>query len=159
MDEQLTLNDADGANVGSMPADASGAPSCEHCGTAFKPRKGTGGRPQRFCSTECRTAFHTEAQRGQRGPTCSAQTTLPAVQQPPAVSPTPQDQDGEDFNWARDEDIVIRSQPAIAVYWNPRREVVIRRECECDEDQFVYVQPSFLPALIARLQVMLKEAG
>jgi hypothetical protein len=31
---------------------------CEHCGRPFTPRLGSGGRRQRFCSSECRTAFN-----------------------------------------------------------------------------------------------------
>jgi hypothetical protein len=48
-----------------------------------------------------------------------------------------------DWNPNRDEDhsIVVRGQPAIAVYLNPHDEVVIRQEGQYDpsEDNFVYV--------------------
>src|SRR5262245_56836494 len=32
--------------------------TCEHCGAAFEPRTGSGGKPQRFCSPTCRAAWH-----------------------------------------------------------------------------------------------------
>lgn len=60
-------------------------PACEQCGNSFEPRKGSGGKPQRFCSTECRMNFH--AQRSQRSPTCGAgNQTDEAVEHP---EPTP----------------------------------------------------------------------
>ena len=39
---------------------------CHECGNAFTPRHGSGGSKQRFCSDECRMAFHKERQRAQR---------------------------------------------------------------------------------------------
>jgi hypothetical protein len=58
-------------------------PLCDQCGKQFEPRSKSGGKPQRFCSPECRGAFHTQPQRGQRSPTCDATTTLPAVSYSP----------------------------------------------------------------------------
>lgn len=118
--------------------------TCEHCGTKFQPRKGSGGKPQRFCSKECRTAWHADAQRGQRSPTCEPET-LPAV-----TAPQPPD-DGE-FSWS-EADVVVPSQPAIAVYFNPRGEVVIRQESQMhpDEDHFVFINMKNLMPLIDKL--------
>jgi hypothetical protein len=55
--------------------------TCEQCGGKFSPRAASGGKPQKFCSPQCRTAFHADAQPNvsQRSPTWSAQTRLPAV--------------------------------------------------------------------------------
>src|SRR5688572_9198694 len=39
--------------------------TCAHCGTEFEPRRGSGGRPQKYCSPECRAGA--PRQRGQRG--------------------------------------------------------------------------------------------
>jgi hypothetical protein len=57
-------------------------PRCDQCGEPFEPRTGNGGKPQRFCSSECRIAFHNEPQRGQRSPTCIAPSLLAAVEEP-----------------------------------------------------------------------------
>jgi hypothetical protein len=46
-------------------------PTCEHCATPFAPREGSGGKRQRFCSPDCRAAFHANAQHSQRSPTYS----------------------------------------------------------------------------------------
>ena len=54
------------------------AQACEHCGGDFIPRTGSGGKPQRFCSPDCRTAFH-ERQRSQHGPTCERETQSKAT--------------------------------------------------------------------------------
>jgi hypothetical protein len=53
--------------------------TCEHCGNAFSPRSGSGGRPQKFCSPECRLAFH---QRDQHNPTYGAPTSPQAPELP-----------------------------------------------------------------------------
>src|SRR5262245_31897571 len=52
----------------------------------------------------------------------------------PVVSPQ---QDDDEWKWHDNDAILIREQPAIAVYWNPHGEIVIRRECWPDEDAFV----------------------
>jgi len=57
-------------------------PKCDQCGNPFEPRSKSGGKPQRYCSPECRAAFHKQSQRGQRSPTCSAITALPAITEP-----------------------------------------------------------------------------
>jgi hypothetical protein len=55
---------------------------CDCCNKPFRRRHGSGGSPQRFCSTECRMAFHTEDQRSRRKAAYIARTTLPATSQP-----------------------------------------------------------------------------
>ena len=46
----------------------------------------------------------------------------------------------KDFDWYGDsESVVVRHQPAIAVYLNPHGEVVIRQEGQYDEDHWIYV--------------------
>jgi hypothetical protein len=52
------------------------------------------------------------------------------------------------------EDLVIPSQPAIAVYTNRYDQIVIRQEASAydDEDKFIYVCPQHLDALIVRLR-------
>jgi YHS domain-containing protein len=80
-------------------------PLCEHCHKPFEARSGSGGKPQRFCSPECRTAFHNDPQRSQRSPTCSASTTLPAVI-PPEPKDAPQ-ATPDDYCW------VVPFQPRI----------------------------------------------
>ena len=167
----MTMPDLlDGADVGSSQAEAgacagsndrtaeSKAVTCQHCLKAFTPRKGTGGKPQRFCGTECRTAFHAEAQRCQRGPTCDAETTLPAATQPPAskAAQAGSDEDGTctEFDWLKDEgDVVLPSQAAIALYFNRRGDLVIRQEADFarDEDSFVYVEKGNVQAFLDKL--------
>lgn len=50
---------------------------------------------------------------------------------------------GEAFDWTHDDAIVLREQPALAVYTNPRNEVVIRQACAWDEDDdtVIFVLP------------------
>src|SRR3954453_13463608 len=118
----------DGVRANSMPPDGAGpTPSvCEHCGKPFTPRKGTGGKPQRFCSTECRLAFHADAQRGQHSPTCSAATTLAAPKVPSEAKAAQWDDDGFDwFDHSSESPVVLPEQQAVAVYFNRNGELVI----------------------------------
>ena len=61
----------------------------------------------------------------------------------------------EKFSWSN-ADVVIRTQPAIAVYLNPHDEVVIRQQCDYDEDQWVFITKENLPKLI---QALLEAGG
>jgi hypothetical protein len=76
------------------------------------------------------------------------------LQTPVQTKPEP-DRRGLDFDWAHYRgDIVVPSQPAIAVYTNPDDAIVIRQEGQYgpDEDHWVYVHRQNLHALIRRLQ-------
>lgn len=69
----------------------------------------------------------------------------------------------DNFSWsdARTEgQVVVPEQAAIAIYENPQGDIVIRQEAQMhpDEDQFIYIQPTYLPRLIAALeQVRIKK--
>ena len=139
--------------VPETPADVSGN-ACEQCGNPFEPRKGSGGKPQRFCSTDCRITSN--AQRSQRSPTCDAPI------EPAAVIPLPQPETrGETFSWdAENVDVVLRKQPLTAIYLNPWDQVVIRQENEADgpqDDPFVHFEMHNLPAIINRLTVIFES--
>lgn len=54
--------------------------ACRQCVGLFEPRHGSGGKPQQFCSSACRFAFHQRRQRGELRPTCdSAEPSAAAV--------------------------------------------------------------------------------
>lgn len=44
-----------------------------------------------------------------------------------------------DFDWINDPDIIVREQPAIAVFRNGAGAVVIRQERTWDDDEDVYI--------------------
>jgi hypothetical protein len=125
--------------------------TCEQCGVEFSPRAGSGGAPQRFCSPQCRSAFHSDAgPNAQRSPTCSAQTTLPAVTQP-AEKGKPASE-GTDFNWNRDDDsVVLRHQPETAVYFNQHGALVIRQHGWPDDDSYVVIGAECIDRFIDKL--------
>jgi hypothetical protein len=62
----------------------------------------------------------------------------------------------EDFNWHDDPSVVLKSQPATAIYYNPNGCIVIRQERSWAEesDPFVYITPenavTFMEALAKR---------
>jgi hypothetical protein len=124
-------------------------PLCERCNKPFTARSGSGGKPQRFCSSECRTASHTDSQRSQRqddqqnvGKT-SALVTL--------GTPLEQDTTEEDFDWSG-ENVVIRKQPATAIYFNPNGALVIRQQADYpDDDPFVYISADHIEAFLDKL--------
>jgi hypothetical protein len=142
------------------PIEAELAVFCERCQKPFTPRASNGGSTQRFCSRECRTAFH-NAQRisetpqriNDEAPQCISEA--PHVGNPETIAieaPAPQDEpDDDEFKW-RDDLIVIPSQLAIAVYSNPNGDLVIRQERPYPEDDhFVYIAPSNLMLVIDRM--------
>ena len=127
---------------------------CEQCQSPFAPRSHSGGKPQRFCSPECRTSFHA-GQRSQHTPTCSEHPTLAAVRQPPKRTPTTRDRK-DDWEWWHDPenqvDIVQRRIDGIAIYENNDDNIVIRsaRRDE-DEDTVIIVSRGCLMAVIDKL--------
>lgn len=63
----------------------------------------------------------------------------------------------DDFNWMNakaDGKVVVHGQAAIAIYENDNGNLVLRQEGHMhqDEDQFIYIQHSYLPTLIAALE-------
>lgn len=49
----------------------------------------------------------------------------------------------DDFNWANDDSIVLREQPATAIYTNKHGTLVIRQkgEWDADQDSFTFITP------------------
>jgi hypothetical protein len=54
------------------------------------------------------------------------------------------------FDWGpENDDVLVPSQPALAVYVNPWCQIVIRQEGEIfEEDSWVIIGPAHVPALI-----------
>lgn len=64
----------------------------------------------------------------------------------------------DDFDWsAAKDDLVVEWQGAIAVYRNSTNGIVIRQQLDTDEDQFVVIQPKYLPALVKKLRAVAAE--
>jgi hypothetical protein len=136
----------------SLDSAAKAGPSkiCEQCAKSFEPRSRSGGKPQRFCSSPCRAAYHaSERQRGQRSPTLDAPSTFPAVKQP-SLGPAPAS-DPHEFSWLDNDSIVLREQPETAIYWNPYGALVIRQCGYPDDDRCVFITSENIQAFIDRL--------
>jgi hypothetical protein len=101
---------------------------CGQCGKPFEPRSKSGGKPQRFCSSECRFEFH--AQRGQHSPTCSAITALPAVTEPPEKDAPAA---SEDYCW------VVPFQPRIECSLTNDDEIEIEQISPIHEDENIRI--------------------
>jgi hypothetical protein len=104
-------------------------PLCDQCDKPFEPRSKSGGKPQRFCSSECRFEFHT--QRGQRSPTCIAEN-LPAVLDQPRPKDEPADT-AEDICW------VVPFQPRIECWATNEDEIEIEQISPIHEDENIRI--------------------
>jgi hypothetical protein len=141
------------------------SPLCEHCNRPFARREGNGGSPQRFCSSECRTAFHSGSRSvRQRSPACDAATEAAAT---PIAEPTKATQEAaeaklaaiqakyeeERFDWFTDDSVIVERQLPIAIYINKRNHIVIRQEADWgeDEDSVVIVAPANIREFIIKL--------
>ncbi|WP_374656439.1 hypothetical protein [Dongia sp.] len=72
---------------------------------------------------------------------------------------TPDDTEaqGRDWSWSLDQDdVVVPTQLAVAVYEVPSGRICIRQEADCDEeaDSYILLHPRHLDALIERLTLI-----
>jgi hypothetical protein len=128
------------------------AAACEHCQQPFEPRSGSGGKRQRFCSSECRTAFHAKdrkgSQRDQRNKE-KPQHNDDNSEQVCNVGNSPQPALEHDI-W--DEDVVLHEQRKTAIYWNTAGNLVIRQLGEVHEDDpFVVICANNVDEFLDRL--------
>jgi hypothetical protein len=64
------------------------------------------------------------------------------------------------FDWsAANEDVVLRMQPATAIYVNTVNQIVIRQEGVFDDDTITILNIESVPAFIRRLQDVAQEAA
>jgi hypothetical protein len=110
-------------------------PLCDQCGKPFEPRSGSGGKSQRFCSPECRIAFHNEPQRGQRSPTCIAPSLSAAVEEskPKAAPAATGEDDSADYCWA------VPSQARIECWATNEDEIEIEQISPIHEDENIRI--------------------
>jgi hypothetical protein len=94
-------------------------------------------------------AFKASAEKVERMELAEAAKTVLAQAGPP-------DREFDDFDWRDDPSIVLKCQPATAIYYNPNGCIVIRQERSWAEesDPFVYITPEnavqFMEALAKR---------
>jgi hypothetical protein len=145
--------------------------TCEQCGEQFAPRAGSGGKPQRFCSSQCRQRWHDTnpnvAQRGDShvGGADGRPGNDSSEEKPASGLPIggklpfgPHDlvvrrDDPDHFDWINDESIVLKEQPATAIYRNRENSIVIRQQAAWDreEDTFVFITEQNAMAFLDQL--------
>ncbi len=66
----------------------------------------------------------------------------------------------ERFDWLHNEDIIVRSISAVAVYVNPHKDVVLRMESSGhgDEDNFVVIPLDSVDKIVKAIRVAQREA-
>jgi hypothetical protein len=147
MNEQLNLVETESATATTL---------CAHCAEPFERRSGSGGRPQKFCSEECR-------RKAQRAPTPDAVPDVGGTPQADEQTPTVADvqkritgshkpdylQHTWDFDWVKADCIVLREQRDTAIYWNPHGNLVIHQRADWDEsnDPFLVICAKFIDRL------------
>jgi hypothetical protein len=95
--------------------------------------------------------------RSQRRNRAQPRTTaqrLPAVIEPPKQENAPQatPEPSEEFDWSKDDgSIILHEQPATAVYFNKRGELVIRQRRWPDDDTFIYIAESSIADFLDKL--------
>jgi hypothetical protein len=138
--------------------------TCEHCDGLFSARTGGGGKPHRFCSAGCRTAFNNEKRESSEQITNqsnkSEQITGQSnkskqqINEPHQPAPVPVVDNDHDFDWNDTNTVVLREQPETAIYYNPSGDLVIRQRRWPDDDMFVVISEHSLMAFIDRLTDM-----
>jgi hypothetical protein len=59
----------------------------------------------------------------------------------------------DDFDWSTDDSVVVKPRPGVAIYENRAGDVVIRSQCSHgDEDNFAFITPEALPAVMGALK-------
>jgi hypothetical protein len=135
---------------------AENSADCEHCGVLFRPVR----FEQRFCSADCRKAFHNAHRPASQASQEASQASQEASHETRLNDITLADAGNRphEFDWHRDPDVVVPHQSAIAVYFNPHGAVVIRQAGQYpDDDSWVVVRPENLSALIAALRRLQAE--
>jgi hypothetical protein len=117
--------------------------TCERCCAPFTRRERSGGSPQRYCSARCRSAARSRDE-------------VPSVQTSDKTAAKPAENctlgTGE-FDWFKDESVILEEQLPVAVYFNERDHLVIRQRdpWHGDEDTFIYIAPQNIDAFIDKL--------
>jgi hypothetical protein len=169
MNEQLRLVEGDDVVQPIVELDA--CVTCEQCGEQFPPRARSGGKSQRFCSSQCRQRWHNAnpnvAQRS--GPHVGTADGGPH-EEPSGKNRTSEPPSGAEdvvwarppkvvapnnlaFNWVDDDAVVLTEQPATAIYRNRENAIVIRQQAswDSDEDSFIFITEQNAMTFLDRL--------
>jgi hypothetical protein len=153
-DIQLPLVAADDISATTELPEAPTKVRCEQCGSPFEPRNGSGGRPQKFCSEQCRRSFH--SLRTPTPPTpdvgnCVGPNQIPDEKPPIIRSPkSPPALDPLDDAKC----IVIENQLRVSVYLGKDNDVIIAEDGQYGRDDScrICIAKHNLDLLIDRLE-------
>lgn len=131
---------------------------CRYCETPFKPRSKSGGRPQLYCSVECRMAFHAEHTNDTTG--VSQHRKLHVGVTPDTNTMADEEREeplqGHDSGyepWDDEDTFKLPEQGLVAVYPNNHGQIIIREKAGPfdEEDSCVFIHRNNLLALIDKL--------
>jgi hypothetical protein len=114
---------------------------CGHCGAQFEPRKGTGGRAQRFCSKQCRANFH--AQRHDVGEPNRAERR--------SIVPVSANQHDERAATKDGWNVVLAAQAEISVDFNNDGDLLIRERDWPNDDVTILIRRENVGTFVDRL--------
>jgi hypothetical protein len=137
--------------------EAAGDIRCQHCDEWFTPRTGSGGKPAKFCSTECRRAA--DAERKANAPNArqrasgmtEAEAVAYAEKAAKATLANLQRDEASDFDWRADDCVVLQEQAETAIYFNDSGGLVIRQRNWPHEDQTVIITKECIEAFHDKL--------
>ena len=127
-----TVTDADAqAGTAGPKALTSARIECRHCVELFEPRQRSGGKPQQFCSSACRFAFHQRGQRDELGPTCNSPSAEPST----ATHFDPQNEPAEQHCWS----IEPQAEVCVLAVNDGSIEIEQKSPMGKDDDQRIFV--------------------
>jgi hypothetical protein len=130
--------------------------ACEHCQKPFQPHRG-----KRFCSSQCRVAFHNAKRVSETPPETPSRfnetpkrvsETVETVETPKPSPQTAAPKPEPEFDWNdREAPIVLAEQPETAVYRSPTGHLVIRQKDWPNDDIVVLISPQYIMEFVDRL--------
>ena len=144
---------ADGSSnriEGPQQVDSSVSPSgqarrCDECGKPFGPKKHGGGSPQRFCSYDCRMAWHAT----QRQPACTLvpKNSVSRSSQSPGNAPA---NVFRDFGRTAQKSRTLSETLKTTVFRNGHG-LLIRQSCNQQDDRWILVSNASIDIFIETL--------
>jgi hypothetical protein len=125
---------------------------CDECGKPFGPKKHGGGSPQRFCSYDCRMAWHA----AQRKPACTLVPKNSVSRPNPSAGNAPVNVP-RGFGRAVQKSRTLSEQLETTIYRNGRG-VLIRQSSNQQDDSWISVSSTSIDAFVETLVAVAKDS-
>jgi hypothetical protein len=125
---------------------------CDQCGKPFGPKKHGGGSPRRFCTYECRMAWHT----GQRKPACTLvpKNSVSRSRQSPGNAPA---NVFRDFGRTAQKSRTLSEKLNTTMFRNGHG-LLIRQSCNRQDDRWILISNASIDTFIETLAELAKDS-